>query len=152
MRSAEDRKLLEADQLEELLRASTLALVVDHFDYDLDNLDFNRQKLRFLQRFAFDEARTVIVVSSVYPLYFKITDEAKSEDKAPVAAWSEVLEPLQAALLASGGACLGDAHTRRAHVAAGSLPLSGLVADLFARRAGAALRGRPPAIGQLQPA
>ena len=99
LRSAEDRKLLEADQLEDLLRDSTLALVVDHFDYDLDNLDFNRQKLRFLRRFAFDEARTVIVVSSVYPLYFKITDEAKTEDKAqadlprPVTAWSEVIEP-----------------------------------------------------------
>ena len=99
LRRAEDRKLLEADQLEELLRDSTLALVVDHFDYDLDNLDFNRQKLRFLKRFAFDEARTVIVVSSVHPLYFKITDEAKNEDKAqsglpwPVTAWSEVLEP-----------------------------------------------------------
>src|ERR1019366_5039550 len=99
LRSIEDRKLLEADQLEDLLRDPTLALVVDHFDYDLDNLDFNRQKLRFLRRFAFDEARTVIVVSSVYPLYFKITDEAKSEDKTlseppwQVTDWSEVLEP-----------------------------------------------------------
>jgi hypothetical protein len=99
LRNAEDRKLLEADQLQELLQDPTLALVVDHFDYDLDNLDFNRQKLRFLRRFAFDEARTVIVVSSVYPLYFKIADEAKGEDKAPaelpweIAAWSEVLEP-----------------------------------------------------------
>jgi hypothetical protein len=99
LRRAEDRKLLEGDQLEEPLRDTGLALVVDHFDYDLDNLDFNRQKLRFLGRFACDEARTVIVVSSVYPLYYKITDEAKSEDKAqsglpgPVTAWSEALEP-----------------------------------------------------------
>jgi hypothetical protein len=120
LRRAEDRKLLEADQLEELLRDSGLALVVDHFDYDLDNLDFNRQKLRFLRRFAFDEARTVIVVSSVYPLYFKITDEAKNEDKAPselpwpVTAWSEVLEPYKR-LYSEGGAHASAAPTPEGH-------------------------------------
>ena len=120
LRRAEDRKLLEADQLEELLRDSGLALVVDHFDYDLDNLDFNRQKLRFLRRFAFDEARTVIVVSSVYPLYFKITDETKNEDKAPaelpwpVTAWSEVLEPYKR-LYSQGGAHASAAPMPEGH-------------------------------------
>ncbi len=118
LRSAEDRKLLDADQLEELLRDPALALVVDHFDYDLDNLDFNQQKLRFLRRFAFDEARTVIVVSSVYPLYFKITEEAKN-DKAPglswqVTAWSEVLEPYRR-LYSQAGAHASTVPTPEGH-------------------------------------
>ncbi|HYK89490.1 MAG TPA: cache domain-containing protein [Acidobacteriota bacterium] len=99
LRRAEDRKFLEPGGLDELFRNPEKAIVIDHFEYNLQEIEFNRAKLRILQQLSFDDRRTVIVVSNVHPLHFCIEGEDSGGDKKeqPTSsgreAWAEALMP-----------------------------------------------------------
>lgn len=99
LREAGDRDRLRPDPFEALLRDPDMAIVIDHFEYNLEDGGFNRDKLRLLQQFRFDEARTVILVSSVHPLHFNVEVPPPPGAKPDVAtasdlpAWIEALEP-----------------------------------------------------------
>jgi hypothetical protein len=51
---------------------------VDHLEYNLTDAKFNRAKFYFLQQFAYDERRSMIVVSNVHPLHFPVDAGAET--------------------------------------------------------------------------
>lgn len=78
LRLARDRERLAADRADEWFADTTQPIVIDHFEYKLDDPAFNREKLRFLQQFAADERRSLIVISNVHPLLFPLAEPGES--------------------------------------------------------------------------
>ena len=97
LRRAEGRQWLTPARRDDLFRPADQAIVVDHLEYNLEEPPFNRAKLQFLRQFAYDEQRTVILVSSVHPLHFHLAaqpaDAKKSGPPRPSdrEIWAELL-------------------------------------------------------------
>jgi hypothetical protein len=97
LRLPEDRRWLEPEQVEGLLRETHLAVVIDSFEYRHEDPAFNAQKLEFLRQLSLDEARTIVVVTSIHPLHFKLAAPTAEKGATPsgyeavAAAWVELL-------------------------------------------------------------
>lgn len=97
LRRAEGRQWLAPGRRDDLFRPADQAIVVDHLECNLEDPQFNRAKLQFLRQFAYDEQRTVILVSSVHPLQFRLAAEPAGTKKSGPASppdrqvWAELL-------------------------------------------------------------
>lgn len=88
LRKAEGRAWLEEASQDKLFEHTGQPIIVDHFEYDLTNPEFNRKKFLFLQQFAADEKRPMILVSNVHPLNFPV---ATGPEGKPAATLSRLL-------------------------------------------------------------
>jgi hypothetical protein len=93
LRNPADQLLLEEEATERMLSETQKAIIVDSFEHRYDDPGFTRKKLHFLRRLVLDEARTVIVVSNIHPLHFKlVAEDDKAGPEPAAAAWVEVLQ------------------------------------------------------------
>lgn len=88
LRKEADRKSLLPASLDEFFQNTAEPIIIDHFEYDLTNVEFNRQKFLFLQQFATDERRPILVLTNVHPLHFPLGEGCESDPLEPAAlAW-----------------------------------------------------------------
>lgn len=93
LRNPADRDWLEEEATERLLSDTRKAIVVDSFEHRHDDPVLSRKKLQFLRRLALDEARTVVLVSNIHPLHFRLAAEEDQDGvEASAADWVEVLQ------------------------------------------------------------
>ena len=85
LRTPEGRAWLEEASQDKLFEHTSQPIVVEHFEYNLTDPEFNRKKFRFLRLFAADEKRPMILVSNVHPLSFPMADSMEASPAVPPA-------------------------------------------------------------------
>lgn len=118
------RKSLLPASLDEFFKNTAKPIIVDHFEYDLANAKFNRRKFQFLQQFATDGQRPIIVLSNVHPLHFPLSGggesnalklalaRLKEQRMELLAAYQKIHKPDDAVAQATEG---DTVHQKRAH-------------------------------------
>jgi len=94
----------------ELPKDTKIPIVLDHFEYRMDNKKINREKLAFLERLINKYKRTVVIISTVDPNYIfsleKPGDKSENQNSSQsidVFSWAVILKKFETIYLDESG-------------------------------------------------